>query len=145
MTQAPGYKEGHLVVAAVRILEDREHHPPTIDEIAGLLRWHPEQVGLIARGLAELEILRPVTTPYDVRYELLDHGKLEELQQADEGPGFADELAEFDRKTQQEQEKLERLFQSGDAEEQRQRRVKALDEEFGHFKKSKPVNPFGDD
>ena len=54
MAQAPGYKEGHLVVAAVRILEVREHHPPTIEEIAGVLRWHPEQVGLIARGLAEI-------------------------------------------------------------------------------------------
>lgn len=145
MGQLPSYADGHLVVAAVRILENREHHPPTDDEIAALLRWHPEQTGLITRGLAEAGILRAVKTPYDTRYEVHEHLELENLPRGDEGPGFADELAEFDRRSQQEQEKLEKLFESQDHEKQRRKRVRSLDEEFGSFKKGKPRNPFGED
>lgn len=140
---APSYRDGHLVVAAVRILESREKHPPTEEEIGALLKWHPERVGLVARGLVEMGVLKPVTTAYDLRLELADHLPLEELTGDEETPGFAEELAEFDRKSVEQQQKLEKLFDPGELEKEKRKRTESLDEEFKKFRKDKPSNPFG--
>jgi hypothetical protein len=139
---APSYRDGHLVVAAVRILESREKHPPTEEEIGALLKWHTERVGLVARGLIELGVLKPVTTAYDVRLELADHLPLEDLVGDEETPGFADEIAEFDRKSLEKQQQLERLFEPGEMEKEKRKRAESLDQEFDAFRKSKPSNPF---
>jgi hypothetical protein len=140
---APSYHDGHLVVAAVRILENREKHPPTEAEIGALLQWHPERVGLVTRGLVEMGVLKPVTTAYDMRLELADHLPLETLTADEESGGFADELAEFDRKSLEQQQKLEKLFDPGEMEKEKQKRAQSLDEEFKKFRKGKPNNPFG--
>ncbi len=145
MSQTPSHRDGHLMVAAVRLLSNREKHPPTDDELAQMLRWHPEQVRVITRGLEDLGILVAVKTPYDTRYEVGDYLGLEKLSLDDSGPGFADDLAEFEKHQQEEQERLEGLFKGSELEKKKRKQMEALDTDFGKFQKKKPANPFGDD
>ena len=52
MESAPDYRQGHLVVAAVRVLGHTGEKPPTYEEIGKLLGISHEVVGVVARGLA---------------------------------------------------------------------------------------------
>ena len=145
MSNLPAQQDGHLVVAAIRILEAREEHPPHEGEIAGILAWGQERVAFVCRGLIEAGILSRVTGAYDNRYRIENHLALEELPAEDEGEvGIASDLAAFDEKSKQEQEKLEQLFARGE-EPNKKKRLEELDNEFGKFKQGKPLNPFGDD
>ncbi len=135
------YREGHLLVASIRVLEHLRHHPPQEEEIAELLGWPQEKVTFLLRGLVEDEILARVGSAFDERYEIRDHRKLEELPEEDTDPGIAAELAEFDEKQAREQEKLERLFLEGE-EPRKKRRLKDLDEDFQRFRSQKPPDPF---
>jgi len=130
-----------VLVAAVRVLERREEHPPSEEEIAQLLGWPSERVTFLMRGLVEAGILSRVETAYADRYRIVDHLKLEELPQDDKDVGIAADLKEFDEKAAQEQEKLEKLFAEGE-EPEKQKRLASLDDEFSKFKGGKPNNPF---
>jgi hypothetical protein len=143
MAEAPSYRNGHAVVAAVRVHELREGRPPTGAEIAALLGWHPDLAGVVTRSLTELGILKTLTSPYDVRYEVLDHLALERLSDEDDQAGFAQELDSFAQAKEQEHERLAAFFQSGEAEKARQERSDELDSAFRDFRKGhKPLDPF---
>lgn len=134
------YHDSHLVVAAVRILETKRQHPPTVDEISDLLEWHPDRIGVLLRSLEELGAIRALTSPFETRYEVEDHLTLETIDQDEKGPGFADELAEFAAKSEAEKERLEKLF--ADSEEAKEKKLRSLDDDFARFKKGKPRDPF---
>jgi len=134
------YHDSHLLVAAVRILEAKRQHPPTLEELAGLLEWHPDQVGVVLRSLEELGAIRALTSPFETRYEVEDHLLLEQIDKDEKGPGFADELAEFAAKSEAEKDRLQKLF--ADSEEAQEKKIKSLDEDFAKFRKGKPRDPF---
>ena len=132
------------MVACIRVLEALYEHPPQEKEIAELLGWPQEKVTFLLRGLVEAEILARVGSAFDDRYEICDHLKLEELTRDDEDPGIAADLAAFEQKQAEEQEKLQQLFHEG-AEPRKQRRLDHLDDDFRRFRGEKPVNPFSED
>ncbi len=138
------YRDGHLMVACIRVLEALRQHPPQEGEIAELLGWPQEKVTFLLRGLVEEGILARVGSAFDERYEIRDHRKLEDLPMDEEDPGIAADLAAFEQKQAREQEKLERLFLEGETP-RKQRRLDDLDGEFERFRRQKPANPFGDD
>jgi len=143
MAELPRYRDGHAVVAAIRVFESRAGRPPAAEEIAELLQWHPDKTRVVIRGLLELGALRDFESPYDVRYEVMDHLALEKLSDDEKGPGFADELAEFEKEKAQEQSELERVFEEDGPDAATQRRVGSLDNQFAEFRKSQKKNPFG--
>ena len=134
------YEESHLVLAAVRVLESKGKQPPTAEDVAALLEWHPDRVGVVMRQLERLNAIHPVTSPFETRYEVEDHLALEQIERVDQGPGFAGELAEFEAKSEAEKDRLHQLF--GETETQRQEKLKSLDKDFASFQKNKPKNPF---
>ena len=138
------YREGHLLVACIRVLSHQRKHPPKAEEITELLGWPHEKVGFLLRGLVEDEILVRVGSAYDERYEIRDHLKLETLPQADDDSGLADDIKAFDEKMAQEQAKLESLFREGE-EPAKKKRISALDDDFQKFQRKGPANPFGED
>jgi DNA-binding Lrp family transcriptional regulator len=75
------YFEGHLVVAAIRILEHRGGSPPALDQICELLKYSSEQAAYIIRRLGEDGIIKQVEGVFDGRWTVADHLKLEELPQ----------------------------------------------------------------
>lgn len=73
------YSEGHLFVAAIRILEHQNGAPPDLNQICSLTRFSKEQAGLVSRRLRETGIVEAVSSPFGDRWAVAAHTKLEEL------------------------------------------------------------------
>ena len=96
------YSEGHLFVAAIRILEHRNGAPPDMDQICALIKFSTEQAGLVSRRLREAGIVDPVSGPFGDRWVVADHLKLEEQPRETEVSQLDDALKKF----QSERDKL---------------------------------------
>jgi hypothetical protein len=73
------YHEGHLFVAAIRVLERCNSAPPTLEQISELIHFSTEQTSLISRRLRDAGIVEQVEGAYGDRWGIADHLKLEEL------------------------------------------------------------------
>lgn len=143
MSQLPSRLDGHLIVAAIRILEHRDEHPPTENEIAALLNWHEDQTRVIARELEGFGALAAIRSPFEVRYKLQDPLKVEELPvESTVADDFAREIEAFDERATEEQERIEKMLGSDRAPAPEPDKS-ALEEEFGEFRTRKPKDPFG--
>ncbi len=143
MAHVPPQREAHLVVAAVRVLAHKTGRPPSVDEVAELLGQARELTGHLIRGLESVGIVNTIKSPFDLRVEVQNHLEIESLPVEDTGPGLRDEVEEFDKRFKEKQEKLQNLFDSGDAEARRKSRIAGLDDELQSFQKPRR-NPFGD-
>ena len=145
MDSKPSQQQAHIVVAAVRVLAHQHGRPPSVDEVAELLGMSREVAGHQVRVLEALEILRTMKSPFDLRVELRDHRKIEELPVEETGPGFQDEVEDFHRKFEEKQKELQGLFDSGEQEQRQKSRFADLDSELNKFRSPKRQNPFGDE
>lgn len=89
------YVEGHLFVAAIRILEHRHGAPPTLDLIADMLKFSNEQTGWISRRLMESGIIKIVEGAFGDRWGIDDHLKLEDLPRESESSQLDEALKQF--------------------------------------------------
>lgn len=145
MSDLPSRHIGELVVAAIRVLEHREKHPPRETEIGALLLWHEDRTRVLVNALANCGVLSAVRSAFDVRFKVGDPAQLAALPVDDEvGDTIAREMADFDERSRDEAERLEKLLGTpgrgphpGDAA------LSGLEDEFGQFRRSKPKNPFG--
>jgi len=145
MSQLPSRSDGQLVVAAIRIFEHLEKHPPTDLEIAALLRWHEDRTRVIARELEDFGALGAIRSPFEVRYKLQDPSRVDELPaESTVSDDFAREIEAFDERATAEQERIEKML-GGDQPKPAEPSKSALEDEFGDFKSRKPHNPFGND
>lgn len=103
------YEEGHLLAAAIRVLEHLNNAPPTLDQIAQLLKLPNEQIGLIGRRLKEAQIIAQVEGAYDERWTLQDHLKIEELPRATSTSQLDSALEKFKSERQQLAKKVESI------------------------------------
>jgi len=122
--------EAQLILAAIRVLGHLHQRPPTPAEIADLIQ-EPESSVL-------------VDSAYETHVEIKDHSLVEQLDE-DDGPAISEDLAAFDRMKEEEAEKMAHLFDSGEHEDLRQKKLADMDDELKQFRKEKPANPFGDD
>ena len=113
------YLEGHLVVAAIRVLEHIHSAPPTLDQIAAMLKFSLEQTGWIARRLQEAGITRIVESAFGDRWGIEDHLKLEELPRAAESSQMDQALKQFKADREKIAEKVE-SFKEQQAKKQRE-------------------------
>jgi hypothetical protein len=134
METLPTRSEGHLVVAAVRVLRHRDDRPPTDEEIADLLDLPREEVAHWARGLERHGVLRLVASAFDARWDVEDHTRLETLPAAADEAAMRKELASFEAKSRERHADLSELF--GDAEGARSARTSRLEDELRKFKQS---------
>ncbi len=89
------YQEGHLFVAAVRVLEHRNGAPPSLDQIAEMLKFSSEQTGWISRRLQQAGIVKIVESAFGDRWGIEDHLKLEELPRETESSQLDEALKQF--------------------------------------------------
>lgn len=73
------FSEGHLVVAAIRILEFRNGSPPSSDQIGEMLGLSSEQTAYIIRRLNEASIIEQVKGAFGDRWTTADYLQLENL------------------------------------------------------------------
>ena len=94
--QAPNfYKNAHLVVAAVRILEHQNQAPPSIDGICQALSFSVERGNHICRKLHELGVINVVDGAFGTRLFIKNHLLLENIPQGSDGPGLEEDLKKF--------------------------------------------------
>lgn len=139
-----GYKEGHLVVAAVRVLTHQHSgRPPTVEEISKLLSLSREWAGVLVSALEKAGVVRALTGPFETRVEIADHTRLEALPRGDTAGGVDEELKEFSKKKQEEEEKLRGLFTGGEAERKKKDKMGRLADELKGWKPKPPKSaPF---
>jgi len=142
MESSPDYRQGHLVVAAVRILGHTREKPPTMEEIGELLHISPEVVGVVARGLANKGIVKIHTTPFDTRVDVADHTLLEDLPRDESGAAMTEELEAFRRKIEEKQARIDKLFGEGEVQQKKQEKHAGLDAQLKEWQKKRAINPF---
>jgi DNA-binding Lrp family transcriptional regulator len=103
------YQEGHLFVAAIRILEHQSSSPPALKEIAELLGFSTEQAGLISRRLEDHGIVKIVESAFGDRWDVDDHLKLEELAQASTVDQMDEALEQFKAEKSKMAQKIESI------------------------------------
>jgi len=138
------YREGHLVVAGIRLASHRQAgRPPTEDDVAQICGLSREWTGVLISQLERLGALRLLTGPFETRVEILDHLALEKLPKGESTAGVEEEIKEFSAKKRAEEEKLKRLF-SGDAVfRKEQEKLNKLADEFMSWKPKPPKSaPF---
>ena len=86
--------EGHLVVAAIRILEFRSGSPPSSDQIGEMLGLSSEQTAYIIRRLNEESIIEQVESAFGDRWTTADYLKLENLPRDTSEPTQLDHALE---------------------------------------------------
>jgi hypothetical protein len=143
MAKKPSYEDGHLVVAAVRVLSHKQAKPPTPEEISRLLDLPPEFVRTLVVPLGELGILRVMESPFETRVELGDHALLEDLPKSADGPSIKDELDGFIKRKKEELAETERMFTVDEMDKRKQEKLAKMEEEIKRMKKTK-YQPFPD-
>lgn len=128
------YDDGHLIVAAVRILTHREGRPPSVDETADVISLSREVTYHLVRRLQALGVVRLVETPFEARLLVADHTRLEELDRGENAPTIASDFETFRAKNEEKQKELDRLFTEGGVEKKKQERVSALEQKFKQFR-----------
>ncbi len=143
MSDAPrnDYDDGHLLVAAVRVLTHREGRPPSVEEAATLIGLSREVGYHLVRRLAALGIVRLVETPFEARLIVEDHTRLEQVPRGPSGPPIASEFETFKAKHDEKQRALDRLFGEGVMDKKRKDRVTSLEEQFKRFRESRRYRP----
>jgi hypothetical protein len=138
-------EDGHLVVAAIRVLAHREERPPRPEEVAVLLGMAPEVLRARMAILAEAGVLAMIESAFDTHLEIRDHLRLEELEAGAQSRAMDEDLADFARRQQEQAAKMSRLFDEGDHERRQAERVRKMEEELRDFRLRKPRNPFAAD
>ena len=77
-------KEGHILLAGVRVLEHLNGRSPTPEQLAELLAMDASSVRLQLNRLADLEVISLVQSAYETHVELRDHHRVDELPEEEE-------------------------------------------------------------
>jgi hypothetical protein len=128
------YEDGHLIVAAVRVLSHNTDKPPTPETIAELLNLAPDFARNAVVALGEDGILRVVENPFEIRAEVGDYSKLEELPRESAEPSIQSELEEFARKKKKEVEDTEKMFTLKEMEKKKKDRLSKMDKAMKDMK-----------
>lgn len=137
-------REGHLVLAGIRVLSHLQDRSPTPEELAEFLEMSASAVRLQLAFLDDLGAVALIKSAFADHAEVRDHLQVDTLP-ASAGPEISRDLEDFDRRKQEEAEKMSNLFESGEHEKQRQGKLDRMADELNDFRKKKPSNPFGDD
>jgi len=89
------YNDGHLVVAAIRVLTHVNGRPPAVADVLAMLAFSTEGGNLICRKLEQHGIIEASKGPYGVRLFIRDALLLEEIDRDEEGNRLNDALEAF--------------------------------------------------
>jgi hypothetical protein len=141
----PSRAQGHLLVAAVRVLSHQRKRPPTSEEIAELLGLSREITLHILRGLEARRIVRAIETPFEVRFDIEDHKEVEALPVDASGPDLGREIEDFHKKSEDRQKQIEKMMRDADPERATREKAARIEEEFRRFRGRKSAtSPFRD-
>ena len=112
------YTKAHLVVAAIRILEQQESVSSSIEKVCRMISFSLEHGNLICRKLCEMGIIEIVEVAYETRLFIKNHLKIEEIPRGAGESKLEEELKQFQSSKKDLSKKIE-LFQTEQAEKQK--------------------------
>lgn len=130
----PSYEDSHLIVAAIRVLSNKAAKPPTPEDVARLLDKPPDFVRNLIIELGHEGILRVVENPFEIRAEVGDYHKIEDLPRASEVPSIQSELDEFVKRKKEATEKTGKSLSLEEIEKKNREKLARLDEEMKRMK-----------
>ncbi len=142
MGTKPSYEDGHLIVAAVRVLAHSASKPPRPEDIADLINLPVDFVRNLVIALGEEGILRVIENPFEIRAEIADHLKLEDLPRSAETPSIRNELEEFVKRRKKQIEETEKMLSLDEIEKRKKQKLSKLEEEMKKMKDKGVPPPF---
>ncbi len=112
------YSDAHLVVAAIRIIEDRNSAPPSIDEVCRIISFSLEQGNFVCRKLNEMNIIDIVEGAFGTKLFIKNHLLLEDIPKGATEDNLEKELKKFQESKKDYTQKIE-LFK---AEQEKKRK-----------------------
>jgi len=146
MATKPSYEDGHVIVAAVRVLCHHNPKPPRPEDIAELLNLPPDFARNVVVALGHLGILKVMENPFEIRVELGDHTLLEDLPRGSDAPSIKTELDSFIQRKKREVEATEKMLSLDEIEKKKREKISKMEDEMKKMKKPKPspFDSFGD-
>jgi hypothetical protein len=89
------YSQAHLFVAAIRVYEHVNSHPPTLEDLCRTINFSVEQGNLICRRLEDMDIIEAVEGSYGVRLFVRSHQKIEDIPRGVQESKLEEELKKF--------------------------------------------------
>jgi len=130
MDVRPSYEDSHLIVAAIRVLSNNAAKPPTPEDVAELLDKPPDFVRSTIIVLGTQGILRVVENPFEIRAEVGDYLKIEDLPRASEVPSIKSELDEFVRRKKEAQDETGKSLSLDEIEKKNREKMARLEDEM---------------
>lgn len=82
--------------------------------------------------------MRLIETPFEIRAELADHLKIEDLPRSAEAPKIKEELEEFVKRKRKEIEETEKMLDLKQLERKKKEKISKLEDEMKKFKGKRP-------
>lgn len=95
MENAELYANGHLIVAAIRLLQHQRKSSPTMEDICQLLAFSLEKGYLICKKIIEMKVIESIKGPFGIRLTIKDHLLLEDIPKTESSDSLAAELEAF--------------------------------------------------
>ena len=89
------YKNAHLVVAAIRILDHQNGMPPAVGTLASILAFSVEECSYICRRLHELEIIDIVEGVFGTKIFIKNHLAVEDIHRSADDPDINEDIHKF--------------------------------------------------
>ena len=140
MDVRPSYEDTHLIVAAVRVLSNNAAKPPTPEDVAELLDKPPDFIRSMIIVLGKEGILRVVENPFEIRAEVGDYLKVEDLPRASEVPSIKSELDEFIRHKKEVEDETGKSLSLDEIEKKNKEKMARLEDEMKRMR-GKPEPP----
>ncbi|MFC1799961.1 hypothetical protein ACFL2Z_03515 [Candidatus Eisenbacteria bacterium] len=140
MDVRPSYEDTHLIVAAVRVLSNNAAKPPTPEDVAELLDKPPDFVRSMVIVLGTEGILRVVENPFEIRAEVGDYLKIEDLPRASEVPSIKSELDEFMKRKKEVEDETGKSLSLDEIEKKNREKMARLEDEMKRMR-GKPEPP----
>jgi benzoyl-CoA reductase/2-hydroxyglutaryl-CoA dehydratase subunit BcrC/BadD/HgdB len=140
MDVRPSYEDSHLIVAAVRVLSNNATKPPTPEDVATLLDKPPDLIRSMIIVLGSEGILRVVENPFEIRAEVGDYLKIEDLPRASDVPSIKSELDEFVKRKKEAEDETGKALSLDEIERKNKEKMARLEEEMRRMR-GKPEPP----
>lgn len=104
------YQKGHILLAAIRVLEFQNEYPPSVDDLAGFLQGvSREDLEYVIRKLRDEGVISAALSAGASRVFIEDHLKLEKLLTKEDAPSMQDEVARFKAQQSQQSDKIKKM------------------------------------
>lgn len=123
------YNEGHVFVAAIRILQHQQGVPPSLEEVCAMLEITSESGHTICRSLKKVGIVETLEDPYTIKLLVADHLALEKLpRQENKETSLAKELEKFQAEKRDKEKEFEEI--QAELDQKKQDKLAEIERKF---------------